>query len=228
MSDLKAIYNEKVHAHPDDLCKQVVKTVNGQSVDTGLLQVMAEQVIHALRLNKQDSVLDLCCGNGLITQRVASCARQLLAVDFSEAMIAVAKAVNAANNVDYQVSDVTRLEHLDLNEINKCYMYDALSHFAPPTLTHMLAHLQSQQVKQVLFASVPDRDNIWRYYDTDAKRDYYWQCERMQQPHMGRWWLKRELQDIGKELGYRVSFLEEPSQLPTAYYRFNCLMDVLA
>lgn len=229
MSDYwKSYYAAWVHAHPDDLCKQVGKTVNGQSLDIELLQVMADNVAKLLKLGADDAVLDLCCGNGLITQRVAPYVRSVLGVDYSDALIAVANAGNTANNIRYMVGDATQLESQRLYDMGKCYMHEALAHFTPETLRVVLASLRSCGVTHVLFVGITDHERIWEYYDTDAKRAYYWQCEQAQRPHMGRWWYKAELQELASEQGYRAQFFNEPPQLPTAYYRFNCLLNLPA
>lgn len=225
MSDFwKAYYEERVQAYPDDLCKQVIKTVNNQSLGEELLQLMADNVVKLLGLNIADSVLDLCCGNGLITQRIADRTGQVLGIDYSDALIAVAERSNQACNVSYRVGDATQLDSDWLTGIKKCYMHESLAHFNPETLKSILGNLRENGITQVLFAGVPDRERIWDYYNTDEKKAYYWQCEQAQRPHMGRWWNKSELHVMADNMGCEVEFYGEPEALPTSYYRFICLM----
>lgn len=221
---MKSFYADWVQAHPDDLCKQVGKTINGQSLDTELLQVMADNVVNLLGLSKVDNVLDLCCGNGLITQRIADRVEHVLGIDYSDALIAVAQASNQASNVNYIVGDATQLDSQQLFGIGKCYIHEALAHFTPETLKSILNSLRESGVKQVVLIGVPDRERIWDYYNTDEKKAYYWQCEQAQRPHMGRWWNKSELQVMADNMGCEVEFYGEPEALPTSYYRFICLM----
>jgi methylase of polypeptide subunit release factors len=49
----------------------VGKTVNGQEIPESQVGLIVENIANVLRLNAKDSVIDLCCGNGLITRQLA-------------------------------------------------------------------------------------------------------------------------------------------------------------
>lgn len=65
------------------------------------------------RLNKDMKVLELACGSGQLTFRLAAYLKELDATDFSPAMIAEVKKQNTFKNVCFSVQDATALPYDD-------------------------------------------------------------------------------------------------------------------
>jgi len=57
-------------------------------------------------------LLDVACGNGLTSRRLAQAKAKVTAFDFSEAMINFAKQQNGQSNIDYRIIDATNREAL--------------------------------------------------------------------------------------------------------------------
>jgi 2-polyprenyl-3-methyl-5-hydroxy-6-metoxy-1,4-benzoquinol methylase len=62
-----------------------------------------------LRLRPGESVLDIACGNGLTSRRLAALGTQIVAFDFAQEMIRHARqrAANSPDRIDYRVLDAT-------------------------------------------------------------------------------------------------------------------------
>ena len=73
-------------------------------------------VEHLLDVRPGQRVLDIACGNGLTSRRLAALGAQVLAFDFSEAMIAAARrrteGTPLANRIEYRVLDATDADAL--------------------------------------------------------------------------------------------------------------------
>lgn len=59
-----------------------------------------------------ERLLDVACGNGLTSRRLAQAQANVTAIDFSEAMIDVARKKSSASIIDYRVLDATGREAL--------------------------------------------------------------------------------------------------------------------
>ncbi len=59
-------------------------------------------------VGKEDSVLDIGCGNGSLAKDVAQCAKSVMGIDFDPKVIDKAKRKNSAPNVEYKVGDATK------------------------------------------------------------------------------------------------------------------------
>jgi len=77
--------------------------------DRNLTRDLDEQVMQTLLGNLRfDSVLEIGCGTGKNTALLASIARTVHAVDFSEAMLAKAKERSAFDNVTFTEADINQ------------------------------------------------------------------------------------------------------------------------
>jgi len=77
--------------------------------DRNLTRDLDQQVMRTLLGNLRfDSVLEIGCGTGKNTALLASIARIVRAIDFSEAMIAKAKEKSAFDNVTFTVADINQ------------------------------------------------------------------------------------------------------------------------
>ncbi len=78
------------------------------AVNKALSEKVAELV------NEHDEVLECACGTGMISKRVASRCKKLLATDFSEGMLKQArKKCSSFDNISFSSADITALPYKD-------------------------------------------------------------------------------------------------------------------
>jgi 2-polyprenyl-3-methyl-5-hydroxy-6-metoxy-1,4-benzoquinol methylase len=65
-----------------------------------------------LRRSAGEQLLDIACGNGVTSRRLAALNAKVTAFDFSEAMIDLARKRDPQSNIDYRVLDATQREAL--------------------------------------------------------------------------------------------------------------------
>jgi 2-polyprenyl-3-methyl-5-hydroxy-6-metoxy-1,4-benzoquinol methylase len=109
---------------------QVGKTELGQPVDPKQLQLIEQQIVSALMLDTSPRhVVDLGCGNGLITHRIASYCQSMIAIDVSETMIGDAKRTPVAIPIQYVVAEIDRLpKRLHDTNVGCGYSYEVWQH----------------------------------------------------------------------------------------------------
>ncbi|GAB5604698.1 class I SAM-dependent methyltransferase [Sideroxyarcus sp. TK5] len=208
------------------LLKQVGKTVNGVEVPEGQLALIVGNIISLLVLDKADVLADLCCGNGLITRRLAPFVREVVGIDFSLGLIETAKRTCPLANIEYRHADVTDLPGGFFGRFGKVLMYEALQHFSEAQFGHLLGQLVALAPgAKVLLGSIPDAERLRDYYDTEEKYEFYLQREREGRPHMGRWWHFDEIARSAEPYGFKVQRIPQPQALYTAYYRFDVLLE---
>lgn len=210
----------------DDLLVQVGKTVNGIPIGQQLLEVIAAQIVEKLEIGPGEDVLDLCCGNGIITRRYAPGCRSVHAIDFSEPLIEAARLHCGSPNISYQVGDVCTLpDGMRTTRFDKILMCEALQNFQPEQVETLLAFIAGSASDRapIFIASVPDREDMVRFYDTDERRAAYAERIAESSDRMGRWWSKDELAGICAAHGYSVEFSRPHESLPVSHYRFDAL-----
>jgi len=218
-------FNDAATAFPDDPLKQVGKTVNGRSVEFKQVELWADCVEQALQLSGHDSVIDLCCGNGILTRQVARRCARIVGIDFAENLIRFADAHHAAPNTEYRVGDVTALDPGTFNDVTKVYMYESVQHLAPVAVSSLLRLMQASGSVQAFFVGgIPDRARYEAFYDTDEKRAYAKSREESGQPHIGTWWDKEEFARTVSAAGLVPHLIAQRSELYCSHFRFDCLI----
>jgi cyclopropane fatty-acyl-phospholipid synthase-like methyltransferase len=210
-----------------DFLRQVGKTVSGKPISAEQFNQILLQLITGLKLKYSDTVLDLCCGNGLITSKIAELCREVVGVDYSEPLIDIAKKYHKLSNVRYFLGSVLELPQEMINVFpifTKVYMYEALQHFEDRQFSALLHVIKTVATDNsiVYFGSVPERKRIWSFYNTPARReDYHRRMAESGRDAIGTWWDREMIEAEASTEGFSVSFIEQHPSLHTAHYRFD-------
>ena len=99
------IFSERIHGKS---IKPRAELIWGWSTPAGKQRI--ERRIEALKDNAQiDSrhrVLELGCGTGLVSRRIAESCKELIAIDISDELLAVAKEKSSKSNIQYLMQDI--------------------------------------------------------------------------------------------------------------------------
>jgi len=210
-----------------DFCRQVGRTAN-RGIPTSPLELDAvlDEVVSSLELSSQDRLLDLCCGNGLLTARFAAHCEMVVGLDFSHPMIRIAREHHAGRNVQYVEGSVLDLTACLDGPFDKICMVESLAYFGPDDLVRILTAIASLGAPnaRILFSGVLDDEAKWRFFDTPERRAAYRQQQAEGKEIMGRWWTRSELAQIATDHGFEAAFSLQDERLNTAHYRFNAIM----
>ena len=136
------------------------------------------------------------------------------------------KDITASPRIEYIHSDVLQLTPNYFSGLKKIVMYEALQHFSMEQLVKLLGKLSSLGPGSLVFlGSIPNKEKLNAYYDTEEKYTFYLQRESEGKPHIGRWWLMEEIEQIVSTRGFKAIFLPQVPTLYTAYYRFDVLLE---
>lgn len=213
-----------------DLFVEVGKTVQGKPIARAQFEQIIARIGNLLRLSPNDKLLELCCGNGLMTRALAPRVAEIEAVDFSEHLIAHARERTKETNVRYFCAEVLERLNRLIEARNfvptKILLGDALAYFEPGALRSMLELIAGLTTGEFLFlaTNVPCDELKWNFYNTPDRKQRY--AENQRQPSntndgLGRWWKKEELQRAGEELGIEATLFDQ--QVALSEYRIDVL-----
>jgi predicted TPR repeat methyltransferase len=221
----ETLFDEQVEAHPSAFLKQVLKTEYGSEIDTTQLDLVHQSIQANLALDANDSLLDLCCGNGLITSRLAANVQTVEAIDFSSCMIDIANSSFSLPNVNYRVADVSELSADDSEPFSKILMYEGIQYLDQKAFRNLLHTLTRSSTGFTFFiGGVPDRQRIRHFYKDEEQYQFYLDSEREGRPHLGHWWDEKALTGIARLCGCEIVILPQNPGLYTQHYRFDCLI----
>jgi len=202
--------------------------VNNQEV---FLETYAAYVAEQIGLTPDDVLLDVCCGNGLLTSYLAKHCKAVLGVDFSDKLIAQAKRNHESQLVTFVCADALVLGELKIKHpavnlpFTKSTLCFSFQYFETVSLGKQVVEGIFNQGPSVLFlGDVPDRDRFFYYYK--SWRDLARLVKHMlqQRNDMGKFWSLEELTFIAKSLGKQGKKVTQPDSFPYAHYRMDFLI----
>lgn len=217
----------------DDLLFQVGKTVSSKAIDDNQFNIIIEEIIKELQITPEDNILDLCCGNGLLTKYIAKKAGFIFGIDFSDTMLINANKYNAGDNIEYLFHDVKKINELTKviksKRINKVIIYDALAYFRKQELIDILESLNKSLVckHSILLGSVLFKEKKWNFYNTFNRKLNYLINHRIlgKNKGLGKWWQYNELQSIVNQFNYKMKIISQDPKIYTAHYRVDVLLE---
>lgn len=211
-----------------EFLKQVHKTVSGQPITAAQFNAQISDIKNALEINNNDFVLDMCCGNGIITIEISKECHSIVGVDFSEPLINIAKKYNNPDNTSYYCMSVLDIELTEIikEPFTKIYMYEALQHFSKDDFQKIMKLIREISTPDALtfFGGIPDEDKIWDFYDTPERRQEYELRKSNNQDPIGTWWKKEDFMNTCLQNRFECEVLNQNPELHSAHYRFDALI----
>ena len=219
---------EPLKTSETDFFGQVGKTCNKEPISQEQLNTIITNIVDALDIGKGDTLVDLCCGNGLITNEISKYSGNIIGMDYSETLIKNARKYFAKDNIEYFTGDVVDIGSVvGASKGFKFYMYEALQHFNAHKFGAILENLVilSKGDLKLYLGSVPDKRNIWRFYNTfGRKARWLWQSVIKNHDPIGTWWTEDGVASICREHGLSMRVIPQNRMLHTAHYRMDILV----
>ena len=211
--------------HKTDYFRQVGKTIHGEPVSQSQFDCLISEILCQLNLKSDDTVLDLCCGNGVITNELASHCKQVVGIDFSKQLIEIANRDHRPDNVSYQCASVLELGFTTFPTIrfNKVVLYDALQYFRKSDLASILKRIisVSTEPRRILFGGVPHLQRKSKFYDTWKKRLLYQFRRITNKDLIGTWWTEDDFRRACEALTLNCTFHDQSEGMYNGHFRFD-------
>lgn len=229
MPDLKSFYNQRVNQlHKNELLKQVGHSINGQAINADDYRQIIGDIADGLHLKPDDVLLDLCCGNGVITQAFANHCAHITGIDLSDKMIELATNNYQYKNVKFINGDIVNLARYCTDvQFSKVMMFGSLQHFHPRQFQQLLTIINSVCTKDFLLflGFVTNKEFKWQFYDTWKKRVEHFYRRLSDKEFMGHWWSKEHIKNTCDNMQLNCHFVELKPEQYGFPYRFHVIIN---
>jgi len=213
----------------NDLLYQVGKTVHKKVIHEDQFQILTQEILDNLDVNKDDNVLDLCCGNGVITYELSKYANYVYGIDFSQPLIKNARKYKSNHNISYLCHDARQLDQISTflanKGVTKILLYDAIGYLTTHEFVQLLLDVKKiAKPGFVMFiGGVFDKTAIWQFFNTPARKINYFINIKIlgKTKAIGKWWPRNKIKTICEHNHFHVEIQDQNEKLYTAYYRFN-------
>jgi len=225
--DLAQLY--ELHARscdPNDFQAQVMRNPYGKSVGPDQVAMIVAAIGKGLDIGPHDVALDLCCGNGAITDPIFAMCRGGLGVDFTPYLIEVAKA-NFERPPErlYVLADV--LEYVettvDTKAFTKALCYGAFQCLTESQAVGVLAALRRRfpSLERIFLGNLPDLDRVGNFFEENIPSP---QELKRHDTLFGIWRTEGEVAELAARCGWHAEFSRMPAAFYGAHYRFDATL----
>ncbi len=224
--DWKNYWNHQ--AQSSNELKQVARIVNGKELSHELVDRVTQKIYQQLDLKAEDTLLDLCCGNGIITNQLSKYCKHVDAVDLSDNLIR--DAIRNFNSGKIQFTQADVLEYLSTKKYDKILLYFSFQYL--DTYVKGLKVLEnikkmSHSDTVILIGDIPDRSKLHIYYPTNMQRIKYHIKNLSLTSNMGKFWEKAELESICSKLKLKGELINQEDWQPYSRYRFDYIIKLI-
>jgi cyclopropane fatty-acyl-phospholipid synthase-like methyltransferase len=208
-----------------EFAKQIKYTIGGKPVPDSAIEDSASAIQLKLHLDLNDNLLDLCCGNGLITKILAEKCNHVIGIDFSATLIDIANTFHSGDNVEYlpiNAGEIERFPEITKHRFTKILMNAGLQYFRASELPHLIATIGSVLAESgvILLTAIPDRSRKSFFYNTARRKIRHLREIILRQDQMGTWWSRNEIDSTCAKHGFDCQFMDSAGQVG-APYRFD-------
>jgi cyclopropane fatty-acyl-phospholipid synthase-like methyltransferase len=206
----------------DDPQSQVLRTSGGRPVTPEVVGILVGELVRLLELDRSRSLLDLCCGNGVLTAELAKSALRTFGVDLSPELIAAARE-RGAENLEFTVADVRAIE-LPRTAFDRILLYAGIQYLDEAETVALLERARQWLADGglLVLGDVPDLRRRWSFFDSPDRRRAYFRGIASGEPIIGTWfdpdWLRHAAVYAGFE---KAEILDQDPRLPYAHFRFD-------
>ena len=221
-AEKRSIYKtHPLNCDPTDFWGQVKRTVNGKPVTEDQIDLIVDAASDGLKISENDWLLDLCCGNGALTDRLFEMCRGGAGVDFSEPLINIAKKhFFKPPDRTYLLDDVERFTHkYELPErFTKAFCYGAFMYLSTQKASSLLRSLHNRfkHISRIYIGNLPDKDKLDHFFHSSA---YTAGVENDPDSPIGIWRTQSEICQLAKETGWIAEILHMPDTFFASLYR---------
>jgi len=223
----KSFWNDK--GGEENLFAQVARVGGIVQQDEQVIDSIVEHIVQVLDLKKEDTLLDICCGNGLLTSKFAKHCKKVVGIDLSEVLINHAK--NNYPEVEFICADVLELNHstickqnLQFDKVNLYFSFQYFEGFdkGKQVIQNLLSFVKNDG--KILLGDIPDSIHFFEYYNTPLRIIQLVKQTLQHKNTMGKFWSENELSLICKQLNIKGEKLKQPNFLPYSNYRMDYLI----
>ena len=201
---------------------QVLRTKNKAPIEEERWQQTLGHILEQLELKATDDVLDLCCGNGLITREMSRNCRSVTCVDIAPELVDRID-TNLYPNITPMVGDIREL-NLEPDSFDKIMIYAAIQYLdlaeAVEWFQHMHAALRDGGM--LFIGDIPDRAKLWNFFDSNEREAVHFESTKKREAIVGTWFEQDWLLKLAKYAGFKsAEIVAQPEYMIYAGYRYD-------
>lgn len=227
--DWKAYWNDSPFLRHTDPCQQVGRTFHRHSYSAAQMSATVGRTLAFLEPGPEKTLLDLACGNGMLTSEVAEHFKQVTAIDFSAPLITSAREHFTRVNIDYIVGDVLDLDW-PLGQYDRIMIQFAFQYFLPEQAERLFEGFARMLKRDgiILLGDVADGDRVRNFYRGVSGLARRYVDQLRDKPIIGHWWKTLDLTELAHRHNMTLRISYQDTDMPNHYFRYDAVLRKLS
>lgn len=206
----------------EDLQSQVKRTFAKEAISSEKWAQTLSYIDEQINPLQTDTMLDLCCGNGLLTEFFSKKVKSVTAVDVSQDFVDSLESKHLPNVTTLQ-EDALKTSFPE-NSFDIVVVYAAIQYFSESETIVLLEKI-SKWLKprgRILIGDIPDKARLWNFYNTTERVKFYFDNARNNEDVVGTWFDKTWLRTLLNNCGIiNVESIDQPEYQIYSHFRFD-------
>jgi cyclopropane fatty-acyl-phospholipid synthase-like methyltransferase len=202
--------------------EQVLRTYNKQAVSETVWSNTLQYITDHLELQTDDVVLDLCCGNGLISQYIAPECSKVVSVDVTPEFVDSLSKLDLPN-VETVCANVSQLE-FPKGSFSIIIIYAGIQYFSLAEVVSLFKKFAYwlKPGGRLFIGDIPDISRTWSFYNSPEREAFYFESCENNNDVVGTWFDKQWLLKLSEYAGFSHTFaIEQPMEQIYSHFRFD-------
>jgi cyclopropane fatty-acyl-phospholipid synthase-like methyltransferase len=204
---------------------QVLRTLDKQPISRKVFEAIVNSIAEMLEPQPGNSMLDLCCGNGVITRELINRFATVTAVDLSEEFVAQL-GNGLEGNITAFAADARTVQFTE-NTFDRILLYAGLQYFSESETVDLFMRMRHwvRNGGSVVIGDIPDASRRWNFFDSPARESAYFEALKGGQPIVGNWFEPGWLKKLAQHAGFASALTKlQPQSFPYQHYRFDIVL----
>ncbi len=203
---------------------QVLRTFNKLPIDSNLWEFTLKTITTPLELSSKDDVLELCCGNGLISTHIAKKVNSVTSIDISDKLIEELKKKNC-KNINAFTSDIREI-YFKSQSFDKIIIYAGIQYLNESETIYLFENIYKWlKPNGILFVGdIPDYNKLWYFYNNKEREEIFFNNRKLKKDVVGTWFKKDFFEKLCSYIGFKeYSILKQPNKLIYSSFRYDLI-----
>jgi cyclopropane fatty-acyl-phospholipid synthase-like methyltransferase len=204
---------------------QVLRTLNKQPIAPDVFAAIVDSIVTILEPRSDNDLLDLCCGNGVITRELSGRVKTITAVDLSKEFVSqLDKGV--AGNITAFVGDARTIEFSE-KSFDRILCYAGIQYLSESETVDLFVRMRKwvRDGGLVVLGDIPDAARRWNFFNSPERESLYFDALRVGEPIVGYWFELGWIERLAHHAGFLSAVAHmQPLSLPYQHYRFDLVL----
>ena len=209
-------------AKDQDQHSQVLRTLNKKPINNDIWEFTLAAIEREIEPNVEDNLLELCCGNGLISRNLSSKVKNITSVDVSIDLISTID-INKYPNIKAINSDIRYLSYPD-DIFDKIVIYAGIQYLTYSETIKIFEKTYAWlKPNGILFiGDIPDSSKLWDFYNTPEREATFFKNTKEEIDIVGTWFEKNFFSKLANLIGFSSSkVIEQDKKMIYSNFRFD-------